>query len=379
MASRDDYWIIDLKQMLLLKAIGRSRITQTLTYEVDESLRRTKQSKRPALQNRTPTRFNLDDDGNVRKVYDKYYEYYDHGDPIFECKECHALLWEAEAKRGNPNPVNKAYSICYKNGKVMLEKPPATPKPLLDLFLNDDGKSQNFKNNIRTYNNMFSFTSMGGKVDDSINRRGRGPYVFRLHGQTYHSMGSFLLQAGAPLKFEQLYIYDTENEIENIARDRTNQENLFTRGGRLFQQFLVDGYTMVETKRLYFHRAKQSKLRCDTYSNIRSSIAAGNTDPTVLGKPVVLSSSFTGGPRYMRQNYMDAMALCRWYSCPDLFITITCNPNWPEIARYTREHNLTSTDRPDVLSRVFKMKLDQLMKDAKELHLFGRIQAGTIN
>ncbi|GKA63331.1 hypothetical protein Tco_0762937 [Tanacetum coccineum] len=39
-------------------------------------------------------------------------EYYDHGDPTSECKECHAFLWEAEAKRGNPNPVNKAYGIC---------------------------------------------------------------------------------------------------------------------------------------------------------------------------------------------------------------------------------------------------------------------------
>ena len=38
--------------------------------------------------------------------------------------------------------------------------------------------------------------------------------------------------------------------------DRPNQANLFTRGGRLFQQFLVDGYTMVETERLYFHRSK---------------------------------------------------------------------------------------------------------------------------
>ena len=161
--------------------------------------------------------------------------------------------------------------------------------------------------------------------------------------------------------------------------DRPNQENLFTRGGRLFQQFLVDGYTMVETERLYFHRSKQSKLRCDTYSNIRQSIASGNTDPTALGKPVVLPSTFTGGPRYMKQNYMDAMALCRWYGCPDLFITVTCNPNWPEINRFMREHNLPSSDRPDVLTRVFKMKLDQLMKDLKEMRLFGRVQAGTIH
>ncbi|PWA95135.1 hypothetical protein CTI12_AA053180 [Artemisia annua] len=56
--------------------------------------------------------------------------------------------------------------------------------------------------------------------------------------------------------------------------DRPNQENLFTRGGRLFQQFLVDGYTMVETERLFFHRSKQTKLRCDTYSNIRQSVAS---------------------------------------------------------------------------------------------------------
>nr|GEW58515.1 hypothetical protein [Tanacetum cinerariifolium] len=62
---------------------------------------------------------------------------------------------------------------------------------------------------------------------------------------------------------------------------------------------LVDGYTMVEIERLYFHREKESKLRCDKYSNIRQSVAEGNTDLALLGKPVVLSSSFTGGPRYL--------------------------------------------------------------------------------
>lgn len=246
----------------------RPSTTQKSTFEVSESSSRTKRSKRPALQFLTPISFNLDDDGHVRKVYDKYVgisegnsvlcldtrklmcnkkhnthiikyliltsytcyitslhclrtiliclaEYFDHGDPTFECNQCHALLWEAEAKRGNPNPNNKPYSLCCNKGKVLLSKTPETPKPLLDLFLNEDAKSQNFRNNIRTYNSMFAFTSMGGKVDDSINRRGRGPYVFRLHGQTYHSIGSLLPEPGAPPKFAQLYIYDTENETEN--------------------------------------------------------------------------------------------------------------------------------------------------------------------
>ncbi|GKD33146.1 hypothetical protein Tco_1248655 [Tanacetum coccineum] len=165
------------------------------------------------------------DDGNVINVYDNHVEYYDHGDPTFECKECHTLVWEAEAKKGNVNPKNKGYSICYGKGKVFIKQPSAAPKPLVDLFYNDDPKSQNIKNNVRIYNSMFSFTSMGGKVDDSINRRGRGPYVFRLHGQTYHSMGSLLPKEGAPPKFTQLYIYDTKNEVENRARALSNSSS----------------------------------------------------------------------------------------------------------------------------------------------------------
>ena len=46
--------------------------TEQSTYETGESSRRTKRSKRPTLQSRTPIVFNLDDDGHVRKVYDKY-------------------------------------------------------------------------------------------------------------------------------------------------------------------------------------------------------------------------------------------------------------------------------------------------------------------
>ncbi|CAB4474440.1 unnamed protein product [Rhizophagus irregularis] len=33
----------------------------------------------------------------------------------------------------------------------------------------------------------------------------------------------------------------------------------------------------------------------------------------------------------MQQLYQDSMAIVREYEKPDLFITITCNPNWPKI------------------------------------------------
>ena len=38
---------------------------------------------------------------------------------------------------------------------------------------------------------LFAFTSLGGKVDRSVNN-GIGPYVFRLNGQNYHRIGSLL-------------------------------------------------------------------------------------------------------------------------------------------------------------------------------------------
>ncbi|CAH1421568.1 unnamed protein product [Lactuca virosa] len=82
------------------------------------------------------------------------------------------------------------------------------------LFKSGDSKSKHFMKNIRSYNSMFSFTSMGGKIDSSINR-GNAPYIFRLSGQNYHSIGSLLPNQGFKPKFSQLYIYDTDNEIAN--------------------------------------------------------------------------------------------------------------------------------------------------------------------
>jgi hypothetical protein len=52
-----------------------------------------------------------------------------------------------------------------------------------------------------------------------------------------------------------------------------------------------------------------------------------------VGKRTVLSTSFIGGPRDMRRQYMDAMAQVRKFGKPEIFLTMTCNPNWDEISR----------------------------------------------
>lgn len=73
-------------------------------------------------------------------------------------------------------------------------------------------KNKYLLQHIRPYNNMFYFTSMGGKIDRSVNS-GHAPPVFRMHGQIFHLIGSMLPSDGESPKFAQLYINDTQNEI----------------------------------------------------------------------------------------------------------------------------------------------------------------------
>ena len=91
---------------------------------------------------------------------------------------------------------------------------PSIPISLDNLMYSGDEKSKHFLKNIRSYNAMFGFTSMGDKIDNSLNN-GKSPPTFRLHGQNYHLIGSLMPLDGEKPKFAQLYIYDTDNEVNN--------------------------------------------------------------------------------------------------------------------------------------------------------------------
>ena len=94
-------------------------------------------------------------------------------------------------------------------------KIPLLKKPLnvLEGLLNgEDHRSKVFLQNIRVYNSMFSFTSIGGKIGASMNN-GSGPPQFILNGQNYHRISSLLSEHGSKPRAAQLYIYVTENEM----------------------------------------------------------------------------------------------------------------------------------------------------------------------
>ncbi|XP_031107327.1 uncharacterized protein LOC116012010 [Ipomoea triloba] len=452
----------------------------------------------------------------------------DIGDPNNICEHCNAIYWYEERVNKAVRSGTTKYSTCCGHGKIKLPKMVPPPKRIFNLFFARGKKRNEFLKHIRSFNNMFSFTSLGAKVDKSINL-GNCPPIFRINGQNYHLMGGLMPDPGKSPKFAQLYIHDTENEVENrinafsgadpndqthvdivqdikqdldehnvlvqsfrwaknqidnnpevnfrmrligkrqsdartynlptvsevaalivgdldhtlgqrdiivetkagslkrinelnpaylplqypllfplgedgyrediqyctasnkptAARVRVSQREYFAykihdRFGelsllsyakRLFQQFLVDAYTMVESGRLQYIRNNQKALRCEAYKGLSDALTRGEVDTNKQGKRIILPSTFTGGARYMIQNYQDAMAICRHKGYPNLFITFTCNPKWPEIQRYMDKCNLNAEDRPDIVSRVFKIKLDALVKEIRIGKLFGIVTA----
>lgn len=124
------------------------------------------------------------------------------------------MFW-CEERLSTSSKIKPVYSgCCGKDGKIILPKLNDPPQTLQQLLHGDNDKSKHFRDNIRSYNSMFSFTSIGAKIDTSINK-GKSPPIIKMQGQNYHLMGSLLPADGEPPKFAQLYIYDTENEVTN--------------------------------------------------------------------------------------------------------------------------------------------------------------------
>ncbi|GJT02879.1 DNA helicase [Tanacetum coccineum] len=135
-------------------------------------------------------------------------------DPVFpvNSSNMHTNGFRFRENRTGPPLEYKHIGKCEHSGehcRVVLRTYQIYPQ-YIQLLLQD----RHFMENIRAYNQMFTITSLGARVDDSINI-GQGPYVFKISGQLYHWLGSLCPAEGDPPRILQLYVYDTENEINN--------------------------------------------------------------------------------------------------------------------------------------------------------------------
>jgi hypothetical protein len=77
-----------------------------------------------------------------------------------------------------------------------------------------DRDAEEFRDNIRKYNNALAFTSVGAQVDRRYARGGEGHYTYRIQGELFHQMGTLLPVGDEAPNFAQLYICDPERELD---------------------------------------------------------------------------------------------------------------------------------------------------------------------
>lgn len=154
-----------------------------------------------------------------------------------------------------------------------------------------------------------------------------------------------------------------------MIRDNGNEIHNYN---NLSHQYAVDMYVKIEQGRLGYVERSQKKLRTELYKGMIDSVRTDDTDMSQVGKRYILPSSFIGGPRHMAQLYQDALSIVRKLGKPDLFITFTCNPKWEEITAALNPGQYAS-DRPDLVTRVFKLKLKCLIDDLVDKQVLGKV------
>ncbi|GMF16693.1 unnamed protein product [Phytophthora fragariaefolia] len=174
---------------------------------------------------------------------------------------------------------------------------------------------------------------------------------------------------------------------------KVDDQTALHQGGRLFQQWIVDQRAKCQQEQLRWVAKNQKKLRAERYHGItdalfneetitldKGEVLVSEYDRATgtlvhpdqrpgnehflnqVGKQVVLPDAHVGSRRNMYKHYQESMAIVREYGNPDAFITMTCNPRWVEIVVLLPDDQ-TAQDRPDIVARVWQLKLKAKLAD----------------
>ncbi|XP_022032408.1 uncharacterized protein LOC110933497 [Helianthus annuus] len=287
-------------------------------------------------------------DSVVKKIHGISKDYIDHGDAIFVCCKCDAIS-QIECKTTRNNQLD---STTIEGLKDMLD----SCNPLVqsfrmvrDCFQENEFQDVSLKligtrDKDRRVHNLPTASEIAalihGDFDGAFDKR---DIVVRKKSGGLQRINE-LHPSYLALQYPLIFPYAEDGYRVGIKHRGIAIDD---------EQFLVDGYTMIESARLNYIRTQKPKLRVQNLKNLNATVESEENNASSCGKPILLPSSFTGGSRYMMQKYLDAMAICKCL----------------------HDKALNAEDRPDIISRIFKCKLDHLIKDFKKQKFFGDMQA----
>ena len=127
------------------------------------------------------------------------------------CEHCYALKWENETK-----------GFCCMSGQVVIAPLSPAPQHLHRLLTaKDPNTNEPYVSQIRAYNQVLAFTSLGANIDEDLANARDGVYTFRIQGELYHQIGGLMPRNTNQLPtFAQIYFYDTN--LDNQLQRRSN-------------------------------------------------------------------------------------------------------------------------------------------------------------
>jgi hypothetical protein len=112
-------------------------------------------------------------------------------------------------------------------------------------------------------------------------------------------------------------------------------------------------YSRIEEEHLQF-------IRRGHITQASENRSPDDNDPDVQFN-IQLPASFIGSREWASNETADSLALAREFGRPSLFVTMTCNPQWPEITSQLHQGQ-TAYDVPVIVARSFKLRLQQLQE-----------------
>jgi hypothetical protein len=156
------------------------------------------------------------------------------------------------------------------------------------------------------------------------------------------------------------------NQVQGVLIRRLLRVNCFMLMARLAQYWLMDFYLQVLDQRMSIIGKIKTRIMMGqtrqtsdhlTVHEDQDRRAAGYIDEPK--DESYLPSSVNGSPRHMTALAKDALVKVSEFGCLHVFLTLTCNPKWPETVSQLLDGQ-TVFDHPDVTVAFFKSRLDQM-------------------
>ncbi|KAL5137855.1 Replication protein A DNA-binding subunit B [Glycine soja] len=225
--------------------------------------------------------------------------YSDLGDQHMQCKYCNAQIIQGHIVLSLTHMLDEhnSHAKSFRMASDRLANDEANNIKLqLIVARGKDGHVYNMPNVPEIAALIVGNFHLGSKRDIIVEtQNGELQRIHELHPSYLPLQYPLLLPYGEDgYRADILHRYTSSNK-----KRKSNEAETLLHSRKLFQQFIVEGYTMVEYERLSYIRNNQKKLRVDKYCSLQNSLDTGIAKGLTKGKRVILPSMFVGSPRYM--------------------------------------------------------------------------------